>query len=127
MHIPRTLIGGLLLTLGASIHAADFTWTTGAGGNNDALWDRAPNWGGAGTPNAAGDTANILANWPTTAFGTRSIQLRQIPTTVGTLNVNTTEGNAVLTLQTTQELVFDNNGGTAAFNGAGPMGSKSPP
>jgi hypothetical protein len=120
MHILRTLKGGLLLTMGASIYAADFTWTTGAGGNNDALWDRAPNWGGAGTPNAAGDTANILANWPTTAFGTRTIQLRQIPTTVGTLNVNTTEGNALLTLQTTQQLVFDNNGGTAAFNGAGP-------
>ncbi len=112
--ICAVLITGAILP----VHAADFTWTTGAGGNNDARWDLSANWGGAGTPNAAGDTANILANWPTTAFGTRTIQLRQIPTTVGVLNVNTSEGDAIIVLQTTQTLVFDNNGSTAEVNGA---------
>src|SRR4051812_29232574 len=38
-------------------NAADFTWVSFAGGTY--AWESAPNWGGAGFPSTASDTANV--------------------------------------------------------------------
>jgi hypothetical protein len=116
------MVGFLVAVLmaGSGVWAADFTWD---GGGDGWTWIAGSdgNWGGGGSaPNAAGDTATITNNWPTSNSG--YIQIRQL-TTVGVMTLLTstaTEANAGFNRQGGgMEFIFDNNGSNAQVNGSG--------
>jgi hypothetical protein len=115
------MVGLLVAVLVAgSGFAAEFTWD---GGGDGWTWIAGSdgNWGGGGSaPNAAGDTATITNNWPTSNSG--YIQIRQL-TTVGVMTLLTstaTEANAGFNRQAGgMEFIFDNNGSNAQVNGSG--------
>ncbi len=121
---PLVVAIGMLTMLGLTAsRAAEFVWTGGATGDNAALWgaDITANWQDGVIPiNNPGDTVNILGNWPSTAFGTRLIQLRNTTTTIGVLNFNSgDDGTVTINRQAGQGLTFDNNGSNAQLNGLG--------
>src|SRR5947209_7536619 len=69
-----------------------YTWSqTGAGTFN---WDDAANWGGAGTPSVAGDTATF----PNTVVGAQVVNVN-VAETLASITLSTGAGGA-LTLQT---------------------------
>ncbi len=108
----------IVLILSDNLHAQNFDFTGGLGGNNSQLWGTAfgGNWAGGTAPtNNAGATVNIT-NFPSAAFGTNVIQLRD-SVTIGILNA--TAPGFINRQSGAQQFAFDNNGAIAQVNSSG--------
>jgi hypothetical protein len=117
------LLTALALVGATTSRATEFVWIAGAtwgDGSNAAFWNYlGQNWQGGVSPinNNPGDTVTITNKWPTTAYGTRLIQLRA-NTTIGVLNFNTEDAGGTIS-PNGGACTFNNNGSHAQMNGLG--------
>jgi fibronectin-binding autotransporter adhesin len=110
-HKKNTRAMGAIVAATASLivashaSAVDYTWTALSGGSLD--WNTAANWGGAGTPSLAGDTANLGV----ALTGNLNVGL-SAPVTVGKITLGATGFTTTIGAAGGNAISLDNTGGT---------------